>query len=292
MSASNRKKLYIGIIAICVFSIIVGLVSEVGLLNGGGKKPNQSSNTTNDGGTIYNPEPDEFFDEMYNNATTKDDINFDESKFKKMRGAEPLVWEFYFKDVANEKFNVVTRIPCINLSVKQDNGENIKEINQSIQDTFCAIVNKITKGQYSENVIYSGDYAGFIYDNQLSLVIRSKMKVGNNTQDMIVKTYNIDLNTLKNLNLEEELSKRGYSVEKAEGIIKDAIKAKNKYAEDLKSSNLTPYERNVNSDMYKIENTTEFFITNKGDLYVVYSYGNSDSQDTTEKDVIKFEAKK
>ena len=292
MDASKRKILYVSIIAICIISIGVGLISEVGLLNGAGKKPKPTNTISEDGEVIYDPEPDDFFDEMFNNATKKDDINFDESKYKKMNDSEPLIWEFFNKDVSDTQFSVKVKLPCFNLSSKQENGQNAKAMNSSIQETFGNLINEVLDGRYSENVIYNGDYAAFINGEKLSLVIRGKIKVGNNAQDMIVKTYNIDLKTLNLLDLEEELSERGYSILDAEKIIREAIEAKNKYAEDLKSSNLTPYERDINNKMYKIKNTTEFFITDKGDLYVVYSYGNDKDQDTTEKDVIKFEAKK
>lgn len=293
MDESKRKIMYIAIIAICVISIAVGLISEVGVLSGGRGKVAPSANNTGDGDTQFNPGPEEFFDEMFKNTTTKDDINFKEDNYKKMNASEPLVWEFFNKDVSdNAQYTVKVKLPCFNLSSKQENGQNVKELNKSIQETFGNPINEILDGRYSENVIYNGDYAAFINGEKLSLVVRGKIKVGNNTQDMIIKTYNLDLKTLNQLNLEEELSNRGYSVTDAEKVIREAIEAKIKYAEDLKSSNLTPYERKADNKMYKIENTTEFFITDKGDLYVVYSYGNDVNTDTTEKDVIKFEAKK
>ena len=293
MDTSKRKILYISIIAICVISIGVGLISEVGLLSGGGKNPSSNQNSIGPGPEpVPILEPEIFFDEMFNNATKKDNINFDESKYKKMNDSEDLIWEFFNKDVSDTQFSVKVKLPCFNISSKQENGQNVKDMNGSIQETFGDLINEVLDGRYSENVIYNGDYEAFIYGENLSLVIRGKIKVGNNTQDMIVKTYNLDLKTLNVLDLEEELSKRGYSILDAEKIIREAIEAKNKYAEDLKASNLTPYERDVNSKIYKIKNTTEFFITDTGDLYVVYSYGNDKDQDTTEKDVIKFEAKK
>ena len=44
--------------------------------------------------------------------------------------------------------------------------------------------------------------------------------------------------------------------------------------------------RDVNADKYKIENAEEFFIGEKGYLYVVYPYGNNEF--TSEMDVIIF----
>ena len=293
MDSSKRKMLYIVIIAICVVSIGVGLISEVGILGNGKKKPKTNIISNENGELVeFDAEPEEFFDAMFNNATTKDNINFDESVFKRMSDEEPLVWVFFNKDVSDHSYSVRVQLPCINLTGNQENGQNVKAMNKSIQSTFGDLINEILDGKFSENVNYNGDFAGFISGEKLSLVIRGKIKIGNNTQDMIVKTYNLNLKTLEPITLEDELSARGYKELEAEKVIREAIEAKNKYAEDLKASNLTPYERDVNNKMYKIKNTTEFFITDRGDLYVVYSYGNDSNQDTTEKDVIKFEAKK
>ena len=46
------------------------------------------------------------------------------------------------------------------------------------------------------------------------------------------------------------------------------------------------YERNVNGDEYKIENSKEYFLTQDGYVYVVYAYGNKDY--TNEMDIVIF----
>ena len=46
------------------------------------------------------------------------------------------------------------------------------------------------------------------------------------------------------------------------------------------------YERDLENSMYKIENTTTFFLTQDGYVYIVYPYGNYDY--TNEMDVIIF----
>ena len=48
----------------------------------------------------------------------------------------------------------------------------------------------------------------------------------------------------------------------------------------------TLYERDLSSDMYKVENTTTYFLTQDGYVYIVYAYGNSDY--TNEMDIIIF----
>ena len=48
----------------------------------------------------------------------------------------------------------------------------------------------------------------------------------------------------------------------------------------------TLYERDLSSDIYKVENTQNFFLTQDGNIYIVYAYGNNDY--TNEMDIIIF----
>ena len=48
----------------------------------------------------------------------------------------------------------------------------------------------------------------------------------------------------------------------------------------------TLYERDLSSDMYKVENAKTYFLTQDGYVYIVYAYGNSDY--TNEMDIIIF----
>ena len=46
------------------------------------------------------------------------------------------------------------------------------------------------------------------------------------------------------------------------------------------------YERDLSSNMYKVENTDTFFLTQDGYVYIIYAYGNKDY--TNEMDLIIF----
>ena len=48
----------------------------------------------------------------------------------------------------------------------------------------------------------------------------------------------------------------------------------------------TMYERDLSDDMYKVQNTANFFLTDEGNVYIVYAYGNNTY--TNEMDVIVF----
>ena len=65
--------------------------------------------------------------------------------------------------------------------------------------------------------------------------------------------------------------------------INSIIKEENKKVQQLKNIGYNILERNINSGMYYIENTTDFFIYNKN-LYIIYAYGNNNT--TTEMDIV------
>ena len=61
------------------------------------------------------------------------------------------------------------------------------------------------------------------------------------------------------------------------------IQEEEQKSKDLSSMGYNIYTRDVNSDIYKIENSTEFYLTPNA-LYIIYAYGNE--TDTSEMDMI------
>ena len=70
--------------------------------------------------------------------------------------------------------------------------------------------------------------------------------------------------------LREAVKKKRYEM-----LISDVNKKSNKISEYF-----------LNSEIYKIENTQNFFLTQDGYVYIVYAYGNNDY--TNEMDIIIF----
>ena len=44
------------------------------------------------------------------------------------------------------------------------------------------------------------------------------------------------------------------------------------------------YKRNVEDDMYKIENSDNYFLGPQGEIYIIYAYGNMNF--TSERDIV------
>ena len=65
--------------------------------------------------------------------------------------------------------------------------------------------------------------------------------------------------------------------------INSEIKTEQQKVEDLKQLGYNIYSRDIDSDIYKIENTSEFYIT-KDVLYIIYAYGNE--SETSEMDLV------
>ena len=69
-------------------------------------------------------------------------------------------------------------------------------------------------------------------------------------------------------------------VERDTNSLKEALK-------DNESQSKTIYERKFDDKMYKIENTETYFLGPKGFLYIIYSYGNKDGENTSAVDIVK-----
>ena len=72
-------------------------------------------------------------------------------------------------------------------------------------------------------------------------------------------------------------------------MIKICIKIREISDKDANKIQLTGYEtysRDINSDIYNIENIETFFMGEDGSLYVLFPYGNN--KFTTEMDIVKF----
>lgn len=173
------------------------------------------------------------------------------------------------------KYKIDAYIPRINLDNKIDN-----EVNNEINSSF---VNKILQ-VYNDSKIYTIlkiNYATSIQDNRLSVIIKCSLKEGSNAQRTIIKTYNYDIESkekIKIVDLIQEQKKADLQEE-----INQKIQLKLKKEATLAEQGYNVYRRDVESDIYKIENANEFYIKDKI-LYIIYCYGNNSF--TSEVDLI------
>ena len=142
------------------------------------------------------------------------------------------------------------------------------------------------------NTVYNVSYAAFVNQDILSLVIKSSLKEQDKSEKVSIKTYCYSLPDSKLLSINNVLESsellvgKGLTLENIQTTINDEVKKAYNNAKIIAENYGTLYERDLKSDIYNIEKTQNFFLTQDGYIYIVYAYGNNDY--TNEMDIIIF----
>lgn len=267
MKFSLRKLFIISILALCVIAINLAVFFKITETSDKDEREELRIDTV-----ILT----ENFSKIFDNQ-----IKYQNNNINVIRkdSAKELVYTSYNKkEEVNNKFMLNVNIPNFNI-----NNKNAEKINDEINSLFYnKAIDILTK---TENyVVYSVQYKGYVNDNVLSLVIRATLKEGENPQREIIKTYNYNLISNSNLNLSEVLQYRQISKENVQKKIYETIKVASENAKAYNEQGYNKFLRNINDSMYKMENTTVFFMGEGKALYILYPYGNSNY--TSEIDLI------
>lgn len=264
-----RKKdliIYISIMVICIISIIIAFYVQfyaridVGRLIGLAKEV-EFGQKTDEETEILKSE----FDQIFTNTVTD---NEEKNSGKKVDKEKELVYtEYEKKESKLNSYDIEVHIPQINID-----NEIIEKYNQEIRDVFKSKTESILKSE-NKSIIYTVEYVANVQDDILSLMIRSNLKEGASAQRVIIQTYNYDLRNNKEITLSEILAIEHVDEKEIQTKIKDTIEQEQKKVEALKELGYNIYNRDTTSEMYKIENSTEFYLTGNT-LYIVYAYGN------------------
>ena len=269
-----RKLIYIIAIAVCVISIPLAVYFQYYKNKNTIKSNNETKQEIIDKEQITKDE----FNNIFTNEL-KTDIQYD---FAKTYEQYDLVFtRIKGEKIEDGKYNISLNIPYIN--IKQDIAD---EYNNKISDIFYEKAKSVMQNAESNNVIYTVQYVATIKDNILSLIIKSNLKEGNNAQRVIIQTYNYDIVEQKKVTLEDILNSKGIKEAYAENKIKEEIEKSQSQVTELEKLGYTIFKRNPESDIYKISNTTEFYIDGDDNLYLIYAYGNSSM--TSEMDIVLF----
>ena len=205
------------------------------------------------------------FDNIFQNQL--EDYNI-EINVKKINQNQDLVYTYYTKEENKENsYDLNLNIPYINID-----NEIINKYNQEIKQTYEEKAQNTLQTE-SENIVYSVQYEATIENNILSLIIRANLKQASSAQRLIIQTYNYDLKNNKEVSLEDVINSKQLTVEDVEKKIKEKITTEQQKVQDLNSLGYSVFERNSEDEMYKVENSKEFFIKD-GDIYIIYAYGN------------------
>lgn len=272
------KILYISIISICVVAIISAFMIQIVKE----RNPNEEEKT---GNTVEQPElTDEkisAYKEQFNDIF-ENKVNYLENnayKISKIKKDEEIVYLGYQNNEKKENYyELDVNIPYINIK-----NETIEEFNKQIQDIFEKKAKDVLNTK-NKNVIYTVDYSAYVTNNILSVVVRSTLKEGANPQRDIIQTYNYDLISQNKCSIDKMIEIKGITKKDANQKIIDEIKTIQKRVEELAKLGYTIYQRDYTSDIYNINNVTDYFMGNDNTLYIIYAYGNQNH--TSEMDII------
>ena len=273
--SKKNKKLkifYIGIISICVIAIILAIVVQIVKTNDASAVAKLPQLTENQ----KNQHKDEFEKIFQNKVNYLENNSY---KISKLSNDKEIVYIGYQNNESKlNDYDLKVNIPYINI-----NNDTIEEFNTQIKDIFEKKAKSIINTQ-NNNVIYTVDYSAYISNNVLSLVVRSTLKEGTNPQRDIIQTYNYDLTNQKEYTIDDMLNAKGITKKEANQKIKEEIKQQQEKAEELEKLGYTTYKRDYTSDIYNINNATEYLMGEDNALYIIYAYGNENN--TNEMDVV------
>lgn len=212
------------------------------------------------------------FEEIFNNQFE----NYDNYSTIKMDNIQELVYSYYSKQTKEENYEINVVLPYINIQNKE-----IQKFNTEISETFENKAEDIIKN--SNKAIYNVKYIATIKNNILSIVIYSDLKQSTNAQRVIVQTFNFDLEEKKKINFEELLKKYNLDSRKIQDIVNKDIAKEEKKAEELRNLGYNIFSREVNNDIYKVDNISEYFVYNDN-IYIIFAYGNDKL--TSEMDIV------
>lgn len=165
-----------------------------------------------------------------------------------------------------------------------NSGDDEKEENKTTENT---VINE-TEEQESDDLKFTMcniSFTAYVNNNILSVAILEKIKEGDSAQRNLVQTYNYNLETNEEVKIDDILKLRGLEEDAVKNKIDEEI---NKMIEDstvMEASGYKIYKRDIDSDLYKVENAGIFIQGPNGELYIIYPYGNV--EDTSALDVVK-----
>ena len=214
------------------------------------------------------------FENIFDNSLENDE----EYQIQKINNNENIIYTSYTKEYKNDNYEINVNLPYINIENKE-----VKQFNKEIKDTFEGKAEETIKNKNNNNIIYTVKYKAYIENNNLSLIIYSDLKQSTSAQRVIIQTFNYDLKENKENKLEDTLNNYSLKINDVQNKINNDIQKEQKKSEELIKLGYNVFSRDINSDIYKIDNITEYFVY-KNNIYIIFAYGNN--KITSEKDIV------
>ncbi len=263
---AKRKIIYSVVIGICVLAIIAVICV---LIFKNVEKPEPIAKHEPVSEEQYLQMETEF-EEIFTNQTINQ-INKSILITNKIKKEDEIIGTSYeSKEKVIGKYSLDVNVPYINI-----NNSTVKEYNKEIEQIFKQKALDIMNDTSSKDIIYTVDYVAYINEyNVVSIAIRSILKEGNNAQRTIIQTYNYDYVNNKEISLPKILELKGLNQNDVEIKVIEKIKQEQAKVEELEKLGYNVFKRDYKNEMYKVENTTEFFLGKDNFLYMIYAYGN------------------
>lgn len=278
----NPKILYILIGALCFLAIIAGIYAQFFVKDEDKNNviiPTGNQTPTEETGEKTQEEIKSQFTSLFTNVLNTG--NYDASSISKIDASKDIVYSAYDIIENNDNYEVNIHLPVINIS-----GEVPVGFNNITQTVFADKASEVLSNK-GEKIIYQVNYVAYINGDILSLAINSTLKEGSNPQRIMVQTYNYNLETGEETQLVDILSQRNLVQSEVQNKITDTVTRAKEEAEILVQSGYSVYSRDLNSDIYKLENISNYLLGANGELYIIFAYGNQNH--TSEMDIILYE---
>lgn len=268
---NRRNVTYMTILIVCAVAVAIAMYQffseeKLGVIIGVTKDENEEINQLR---TEFNS--------LFTNELKIEKIELDQN-IKKDEQEKDIVYTGYQKEEKSvNNYSLDVKLPYINI-----NSDVTKKFNEKIQKIFENPAEDILQTE-NRNIIYTVNYAAFIENDILSIAIISTFKEDNNVQRTIFKVYNYNIKNNEEATLDDFTTIKNIDKQDLEDTIKFEIKNSQAQTEQLKELGYDIFSRDINDEMYKVENATDYFIYD-GYLYIIYAYGNTNN--TSEMDIV------
>lgn len=273
MDKKVRNVLYVIIIIVCIVSIIIGVYAQFFKKEKDddlGENPFGGNSTTN---TISYEEIKQGFRDLFTNEFNSE---YNDSNIEKEDENKPLVYTaIQIEEEKDGKYDVNATVPRINIK-----GVNYNETTENL------FVEKLNDIAYTDKyTICDVSYTAYINNDILSVAIMASIKEGDSAQRIIIKSYNYNLKTKKDVSINDIIEERGLDSKAVENRIKTIVNKAANDAESMQNTGYNVYTRDTESTIYQISGIDNFIQGPEGELYIIYAYGNNAF--TSEMDIIK-----
>ena len=227
--------------------------------------------------------------EYYNNLKTEFNSIFTSeliteepnTRFDRIQANKEIIYTGYNLKNEDENFyQIDIKIPRLNI-----NTDVAKKINEEIENEFYDKANNIMRNMEGYT-IYTVNYSAYVNKDIASIVIKASLKEDGKNEKVTIKTYNYSIPGKNTVSLNELIELKQTTKKEVQNNIDDEIKKAYNNALAISEEYGSTYNRKLDDKMYQIDNTTEFFLTNEGNVYIVYPYGNKEY--TNEMDIVIF----